>query len=537
MGCSIQITSVQGQGVINLPATSIKVVGTVQDCFSGQIILVLNCPGGTKTEIVNVNPSGPWEFEFTGTDDLQCICGGTVSITAQCDGAPSCKDVWPDPFTAPVLPCPACCPKVLLSYKEKECVGNKREVELKADIKLGSGPDCDTLVVEWHYGDGFNGPAFVVASNGIYTDAHEYDDIGPYPAYLKILSPVDCPGVNMLVGPLQSCAQPCPELSLTAEIDEDDWCAGAGKSAKVKFTATLTPPTPGFTFTWDMDDPSSPGDFESDSPVDYVYAQSGSYSVSVAAISDDCHLVESIIVTIPPCCPVITGLQAFVGAGCADSINKSVNVTFLATLDPPGVPGTYTWDFGDGAGQSTSVSTTDHPYTVPGNYTVTVSFLPDDTDCATEITNEVTSVVIPSCPPTTGGGGNGNGDNGGCGCCLCEILLALATFLLFIAVAAAIAGGCGVAYAIIISIVAFVLAIVVFIIWFFLCGKSSCKTLNSFINFLEFLVLFQGLIIAALAAAGSPCALGALLGGFYLGSFLALAEKMAKMAGCLIEKP
>jgi len=89
------------------------------------------------------------------------------------------------------------------------------------------------------------------------------------------------------------------------------------------------------------------------------------------------------------------------------------------------------------------------------------------------------------------------------------------------------------------SIVLFLIALIAFGLWLGFCvDSSSCSLLNSLIEALEWMLLVLVPILAVIIAIfGGPfCALGTILGGAYLGIFLALANKIAKEKGCLIEK-
>jgi len=89
--------------------------------------------------------------------------------------------------------------------------------------------------------------------------------------------------------------------------------------------------------------------------------------------------------------------------GCAGG-GKSASVTFVATTDPGGATGIYTWTFDDGTPPTiTTVPTITHTYTTPGAKTVQVSLMLSATNCPP--TTVSTTVSVPICPNGTGGGG------------------------------------------------------------------------------------------------------------------------------------
>jgi hypothetical protein len=269
------------------------------------------------------------------------------------------------------------------------------------------------VVAQWDFGDGSVGLAFSVPPL-THTETHRYLPPGPYTATLNIILPTPCDPHPVTIPLLDACAANCPKVEgLTANVIG---CAGGGKSASVTFTGTV-PAGSTCKFKWDFGD-GSPSIVTSTPTINHLYSAPGTYAVAVVAICGGvCIEPTTVTVTVPPCCPILKGLSGTVD-GCAGG-GESASVTFVATTDPGGASGTYTWTFDDGTPpQTTSGPTITHSYTTPGTKTVHVSLMPFMPGMTCDPTTVSTTVSVPACPPVSSpppGGGNGPGGGGLCG--------------------------------------------------------------------------------------------------------------------------
>lgn len=98
MACSIQISSVTGKRLPTQPdPSSILVKGTAQDCAKVKVTIRCHHTVGGVVDFdsadgsATVHPDGTWAVEFLGVQNIHCKCSGSVSVSAWCDGNPSCN--------------------------------------------------------------------------------------------------------------------------------------------------------------------------------------------------------------------------------------------------------------------------------------------------------------------------------------------------------------------------------------------------------------------------------------------------------------
>lgn len=221
----------------------------------------------------------------------------------------------------------------------------------------------------------------------------------------------------------------CPQVTgLTASVNG---CAGSGNSAAVTFTGTLTPPAPNCTFQWNFGD-GTPPVITNTPAATHLYLSPGSYTVTVTAICGTCIRQTSIFITVPVCCPVLTGI-AFNVNGCADGKGKSALVTLAATTNPAGAMGVFTWDFGDGSpAVITPTSSVTHSYSNSGSFAVTVTLTPSDPTCPPTTTSN--TVSVPPCNPDD----DDDDDDEGVGCKAIRFIMTIAAILAILSVLVAI---------------------------------------------------------------------------------------------------
>lgn len=407
MACSVTISNIVGLGT-PVP-TAIKVNGGAVECSSVKVSVT--CPGPTavtKTVTVPVDANGTWTAEVDHVPG--CTCGHKVHVHAACVQNPLCQTTF---FGDLICEQPENCPIVDVEVVFGECnPDGTRNVTLVTTVTPQPGP----VVSQWDFGDGVLGMAQTTLGPApeTFSVTHAYLPSGPYTAALNVILPQGCPPASVLIGALLKCPVSCPEVvKLTADVSG---CAGSGANATVSFSGVLSPPQPNCTFKWDFGDGSqvvTPGPATTHS-----YSQPGDYAVAVVAIcGGNCIEPSTLMVHIPPCCPVLTGASGSV-QGCAGA-GKSATVTFTATTDPPSAAGTYTWTFDDGSlPASTQVPTIDHTYSTPGTKTIQVGLMPTVPGCGPSV--QSATVSIPACPSKKdrddqqdkdrdGGGGGGCG--------------------------------------------------------------------------------------------------------------------------------
>lgn len=469
MACTITITNAFGVG--SPVPSEVHVEGTATDCKEVRVLLSCATPPGNEL-VVPVAANGDWSAVFTQVGD--CKCNEVVRIRVVCTTDPACQITQ-----SRDLPCreEAGCPTVSnVTVQIGPCNPNgTRNVTLSATITPLPGP----VVAQWDFGDGTFGPAFVIPVGPpvTHTEVHAYLPPGPYTATLVITLPQHCDPHSITIGPLDDCAVNCPKVvGLSASVFG---CAGGSHSASVTFTGTVVPFSSTCTFKWDFGD-GGPAVITANPTVTHVYTAPNSYAVAVIAICGGvCIEPATIVVVVPPCCPVLTGLGGTVN-GCAGG-GSSATVTFVATTDPGAAAGIYTWTFDDGTlPQVTAAPTITHSYNTPGTKTVQVSLMPSMPGMTCDPTTISTSVAVPTCSNGSHGG-NGNGGSGLCGS-FTYIIAALLGLTLAVAILI------GTLYCVGIPVPTVVLGIVLGLgiavaaaiaIAYILCGLGICPCLSS----------------------------------------------------------
>jgi gliding motility-associated-like protein len=108
-------------------------------------------------------------------------------------------------------------------------------------------------------------------------------------------------------------------------------------------------------YVWDMGDGTTYNQFE----VNHIYAQTGTYTISMTATDDACNLVETVTETIEILDAVIAAIENENQEACGQ-----VTVQFSNQSTPAG----YVWHFGDGT-QSTTTNP-EHTFVGPGIFEV-----------------------------------------------------------------------------------------------------------------------------------------------------------------------
>lgn len=403
MACSITITEVVGIGLPGGVPTSIRVRGTATDCK--EVTVIAYCHGTPFSGTTSVAADGSWTADLVAPRNSGCQCGGKIVVQAVC-----ADDVTCTASGTAELKCqpPEGCPSVVLDVESGSCnADGTRNVTLTATITPAS---TTPGVAQLDFGDASVGAAFVFTGAITHTETHTYTIGGPYTAQLLIILPEGCPPTPRVVGPLSPC--PCPEVqALGATVMG---CAGGGASASVSFSGTVPAGLTGCTYHWDFGD-GSPDVVTAGPTTAHVYTSPGTFSAAVTLVCGDCIRTTTVSVVIPPCCPIVMSVASSIdpAANCADGTGRSATVTFTATTDPLGAPGSFTWTFDDGTGPvTTTAPVVVHSYTSPGTKTVQVTFTPIAPGCPSSIAS--TTVNVPSCgvtpptvptPPSSEGGG------------------------------------------------------------------------------------------------------------------------------------
>jgi hypothetical protein len=384
MACAITITSVVGIGT---PPTSIVVQGTATDCPSVRVTLQCSS-AATATLVVPVDVFGNWVATFTSLGNLGCVCTKPYSVQAECDVTTDCTAAT---SSGPLQCQPGTgCPIASVTVTELECTTDGlRTVQLDAAITTSQ-----LTVTQWDFGDNTFGPASSLLN---YAVTHDYATPGPYTATLIVIIPPDCPPAAIVgVGPLQECDQECSEAELNVVVEG---CAGpGGQSALAAFTVTLMPPTTGCTFLWDFGDGNTlttlvPG-------TTHIYTTPGDFAVSVAVVCGACVTPVGVTAQVPACCPVLDTLTASVD-GCVNEEGEgNYSVTWVATTDPAGLPGSFQWSYADGVSAATTAPTHSRTHQMAQPPGVTVSYTPEMQGCAP--TTLSASTTVPQCTDDSG---------------------------------------------------------------------------------------------------------------------------------------
>ena len=179
------------------------------------------------------------------------------------------------------------------------------------------------------------------------------------------------------------------------------------EGASLTFSAVATDPAGAndpLTYTWDFSDGSGVSIGQS---VSYIYADDGTYTVTVTVRDDEGGVSsQTTTVTVSNVAPTIANLSGDTSGDEGASLTFSVDAT-----DPAGAndPLTYTWDFDDGSGTGAGQSVS-HIYGDDGTYIVTVTVSDDEGGT----TSQPTTVTVSNAVPTnTSLSGDTSGDEGG----------------------------------------------------------------------------------------------------------------------------
>ncbi len=436
MACTITIGSVVGilPPGATLP-TSITVSGTASGCVTGEVKVTISCGGAPASLSVPIDASGNWSATFS-SNVIRCPCDKNISVVATCsDGSCEAKTTIPLRCQAAVQ-----CPEIAsFTVAVDGCAGGG--VSATALFTVTLSPATSGCTYTWSFGDGSP-----TVTTTVPTVTHSYTSSGTFTAGVV----VNCPPVNgnpcvtkdTVQVTVQACGGGggCPAVvGLTANVSG---CAGPG-SATVSLNGTLMPALSGCSFLWNFGD-GSPSVVTTVPSVSHVYAAPNNYAVAVTAICPNITpcATATLVVTVLRCCPVVTNILGNVeDSECADGAGKSATFNFSAITDPTPAAGNYNWDFGDGSPTVTNPGpNASHDYAAPGNYTVSVVYVPDPAmypSCQPS-SFSISTVNVPACSGSGGGdNGNDNGNGEGFGCFGLRAIMTIAAILALVALALA----------------------------------------------------------------------------------------------------
>ena len=233
------------------------------------------------------------------------------------------------------------------------------------DASFSSDPNGDPLTFDWDFGDGS-------IASGVNV-SHVYATSGTYTVILKVLDGNNPPVITTKV---ISVINQAPVAIITS-IDSSN------KNESILFDASLSTDSNGdaLSYNWDFGDASLAA---TTAQVNYAYASSGTYTVTLTVSDSEASTIINKIITISNQSPVVS-------ISGPNTVNRNEMLTLDAsqTTDANGDALTYTWNFGDGATASgLNASIGQHVYDSSGNYTVTLTV--DDGESTTTATKSIT---------------------------------------------------------------------------------------------------------------------------------------------------
>lgn len=223
---------------------------------------------------------------------------------------------------------------------------------------LSTIPEGTVSSWEWDFGDGTN------EGNG-QTPSHTYTAFGEFNVRLVSVSTIGCSDtLEQLVF-----VNPTPVVTINAA----DVCLGE----MVSFANSTVPSNNTIVqWNWTFGDGQTDTAFEPN----YQYAAFGNYTAELTAVSDSgCVGSSTTDVEVYP-----YPTAAFIMSDFEGCTPVSINFTNQSTIDPNYTIGSYEWIFGDGA--TNTSSSTNHVYTAPGIYDVSLITTTQGGECVNTLT-------------------------------------------------------------------------------------------------------------------------------------------------------
>lgn len=425
MACSVEILRIEVLSTDNGQfATLLRVQGRAEECEN--IDVTVECAKRSVSGVATVGASNvgadAWEVELPADDTHMCLCGGTVRVFASCAEAPQTCIAEPRQFT---LACPLPnCPIVDINVIPGLCnPDGTRQVNFQGSITNNT---ANTVVAELEFEPGITSSAFVAQPNAVgpINETYSYATNGVHTAWLIIVTPENCPDVEITVGPLVPCPIICAEvIDLEPQFSG---CAGKDQTVTVGFTGSVSPPdadVSNCTFKWDFGDLSA--EIVTSGPqATHTYVDPGIYGVAVTLTCGDCQETTTTTVEIRACCPIVGSISASV-AGCAGD-GQSTTITADAQ---PGDPGIYRWSRdGQFVGATSGPASPPMEINEPGNHQISVEYIPAQAGCSSSFADTTSNVARCDDQPPRGSS--------------CGSLIWAAVIALFIGIILLAIGGC-----------------------------------------------------------------------------------------------
>jgi PKD repeat protein/uncharacterized membrane protein len=239
----------------------------------------------------------------------------------------------------------------------------------------------DTHTIQWDFGDG-------TTANGVLTPTHVYIDNGVYTATLTVIDKDGGSGIGTVLITVDNVVP-------TVDAGPDQTVA-RGQTAY--FNGLFTDPgaVDTHTVTWTFGDGTT---VTGTLAPTHRYANSGVYTATLTITDDDGGVgSDALVITVQAVVPTVN-------AGADQSATEGEAVNFTGAFSGTGALSgyTFTWNFGDGANASGTLTPT-HTYADDGVYAVTLNI----TDDEGQVGSDTLLVTVTNVAPTVEAGSDEN---------------------------------------------------------------------------------------------------------------------------------
>ena len=551
--------------------------GTPENCIEYTISFPVDCPtfppGGCPT--VTVHPPSPapcvnnlstvtfsvditataqgavayWDYDGTGTFGPPIIVNAGATVNSmQAHNLPAghytavlhissptgCPDVLVTfDVTCPQQPPPPCTLEILtLTVTPGDCDPATGKRLVTATATLNNSDPIDECWWQWD-----TNPATVgipASPNGL-TQTHLYDAPGTgvinETVSLTVKRGAHCQSVKSQPFPIDGCGSDCPQLH-PLMIDANGPCTPDGTRRTITLDATIDRAPD--EYVWDFGDGASQTLPGTSAHTTHDFAP-GTWTVKLIATGPgDCSTFVQTQITVPPCCPQVTGISVSQAPCVKGTPTVEVTLTAQATGEPPSA---VTWDFGDNSSGSGGLVQT-HTY-APGTYSISVTL--NAAGCPPTTFPPITVTVDPcsDTPPPT------------------KTQIDLCTGLLWTAIIMAIVGSIALLVGCVLAAIPYTAAageivewvglglvataLVLFLLWWFFCRFiTPCDVILTVRNVLLVMIVafpVAALIVDFASGFALPCAIKQIVTFAYWGTVLLMVDWLARNRHCLIENP
>jgi len=215
-------------------------------------------------------------------------------------------------------------------------------------------PDGTIVSYSWDFGDGTTGTGVTVQ--------HAYSQDGSYTVTLTV---TDDDGATDSTEATKTVLNRSPIASFT----ESAHTVSTSETIYFDASGSYDPDGTIVSYSWNFGDGSTATGVE----VNHAYEDDGIYTVTLTVTDDDgatgSATATKTVLNRPP-------IASFTESAHNVSTSEIIYFDASGSYDPDGTIVSYSWDFGDG-NTATGV-TTDHAYSLDGNYTVTLTVTDDD---------------------------------------------------------------------------------------------------------------------------------------------------------------